>query len=290
MTPNNIYHWACAGIRLDLKLGRVTGVDGAGQRLSPVNLKLLKYLLCHQGEVVTRAELFDAVWPNQTVSDDVLTRAISDIRSQLTKLDTPTKFIETLPKRGYRWIEPANPVVDAEVSFHSPVSMPTRITAAESPLKTQRTSVKVLSYLLPALLLAALTMLAITQLAQQTSPRVAVLPLKAQPHGQVIAHQVDALLLEILRSDMRVNLLSGSAIASGPANPFPYFFNEFNARWVLEGRINNSEGISQLELSLVDARSGIEQRHVRVEAMSYAELRGQLAQQIGYLLADLESD
>src|SRR5690606_4938633 len=135
-----IYHWTCAGLRLDLKLGRVTGVAGAGQRLSPVNLKLLKYLLRHQGEVITRAELFDAVWPNQTVSDDVLTRAISDIRSQLTKLDPATKFIETLPKRGYRWIEPANSVVDAEVSFHPPVNMPAAIAAAESPSKTQRAS------------------------------------------------------------------------------------------------------------------------------------------------------
>src|SRR5690606_16906441 len=152
-------------------------------------------------EVITRAELFDAVWPNQTVSDDVLTRAVSVIRSQLTKLDPTTKFIETLPKRGYRWIEPVNPVVAAVVSFHSQVKAPAAIIAAESPVKAGLTSLGVLSYLLPALLLAALTMLIITQFAQQTSPRVAVLPLKAEPHAQVIGHQVDALLLEILRSD-----------------------------------------------------------------------------------------
>lgn len=93
----------CAALEFDLALGTVKNASGEIQRLSPINLKLLAYLFAHQGKVIGRAELFDAIWPNQIVSDDVLTRAVSDVRTQLAKLDASIKFIETLPKRGYRW-------------------------------------------------------------------------------------------------------------------------------------------------------------------------------------------
>jgi DNA-binding winged helix-turn-helix (wHTH) protein len=72
-------------------------------RLGPVNMAVLTLLIEQQGQVVSRRALFDSVWKNQIVSDDVLTRSISDIRSQLSKY-SKIKLIETLPKRGYRWL------------------------------------------------------------------------------------------------------------------------------------------------------------------------------------------
>ena len=73
MTNNNLIHPSlshCATLEFDLELGTVKNALGETQRLSPINLKLLAYLLAHQGEVISRTELFDAVWPNQIVSDE----------------------------------------------------------------------------------------------------------------------------------------------------------------------------------------------------------------------------
>lgn len=80
--------------------------DHQSVRLGPVNMKVLVVLLQHSGQVVSREQLFDDVWPNQVVSDDTLTRCISDLRSQLKRLSKngTIKYIETVPKRGYRWL------------------------------------------------------------------------------------------------------------------------------------------------------------------------------------------
>ncbi len=67
-------------------------------RLGPVNMRVLVTLIKQQGKVVSRSELFDTVWENQFVSDDVLTRCISDLRALLAKHDTSQKWIETVPQ------------------------------------------------------------------------------------------------------------------------------------------------------------------------------------------------
>ena len=72
-------------------------------RFGPVNMKVLLILVKHEGDVVTRKELFDSVWRNQIVNDDVLTRCISDLRQSLTKLSNNKHLIKTVPKKGYKW-------------------------------------------------------------------------------------------------------------------------------------------------------------------------------------------
>lgn len=73
-------------------------------RLGPVAMQVLVALLDRPGQVVTRTELFDLVWKNQEVSDDALTRCISDLRAMLGHHQTDAPLIQTLPKRGYRWL------------------------------------------------------------------------------------------------------------------------------------------------------------------------------------------
>jgi TolB-like protein/DNA-binding winged helix-turn-helix (wHTH) protein/Tfp pilus assembly protein PilF len=69
-------------------------------------LKLLEILLEHPGEVVTREELRSRVWPNESFGDfdQALNIAIGKLRSALGDSTENPRFIETLPKRGYRFI------------------------------------------------------------------------------------------------------------------------------------------------------------------------------------------
>ncbi|MBY0573308.1 MAG: winged helix-turn-helix domain-containing protein, partial [Undibacterium sp.] len=73
-------------------------------RLGPINMQVLVVLLNQQGQVVSRNQLFEQVWKNQIVSDDTLTRCISDLRALLGHHQTHAPLIQTLPKRGYRWL------------------------------------------------------------------------------------------------------------------------------------------------------------------------------------------
>jgi TolB-like protein/DNA-binding winged helix-turn-helix (wHTH) protein/Flp pilus assembly protein TadD len=69
-------------------------------------IKVLEILLEHPGEVVTREELRTRVWPNDSFGDfdQAVNIAIGKLRSALGDSADNPRFIETMPKRGYRFI------------------------------------------------------------------------------------------------------------------------------------------------------------------------------------------
>jgi len=67
---------------------------------------VLRYLVEHPGQLVTKEDLFQAVWPEVVVSDAALTVCIREIRQALEDDTKTPRYIETVPKRGYRWIAP----------------------------------------------------------------------------------------------------------------------------------------------------------------------------------------
>ena len=72
--------------------------------LTPKAFAVLAYLVEHAGRLVTQEELLDAVWPDTFVQPEVLKYQIADIRSTLGDHPKNPSFIETLPRRGYRFI------------------------------------------------------------------------------------------------------------------------------------------------------------------------------------------
>lgn len=72
--------------------------------VEPKVMDLLSLLAAQPGRVFSREELDLALWPNVTVGDDTLARAISKLRKALDDSATSPRFVETIPKRGYRLI------------------------------------------------------------------------------------------------------------------------------------------------------------------------------------------
>lgn len=70
-------------------------------------MDLLLYLAAHRNRVVTKEEIFEAVWGGVVVEDGALARCISELRKELGDSAREPRFILTVPKRGYRWIAPA---------------------------------------------------------------------------------------------------------------------------------------------------------------------------------------
>ena len=75
-------------------------------RVQQQPLKLLKFLLEHPGEVVTREELRSRLWPGESFGDfdQAVNAAIAKLRSALGDSADNPRFIETIPKHGYRFI------------------------------------------------------------------------------------------------------------------------------------------------------------------------------------------
>jgi DNA-binding winged helix-turn-helix (wHTH) protein len=72
--------------------------------LSPKAFSVLLYLAERQGRLVTKQELLDAVWPDIHVTEGVLKRAVLEIRKALDDDPEEPRFIQTLHRRGYRFL------------------------------------------------------------------------------------------------------------------------------------------------------------------------------------------
>ena len=77
---------------------------GSPRKLTPRAFEVLVYLLEHRGRTVEKQELFDEVWKDRFVSDNALTRIIKEIRQVIGDDANAPRYIETVPKRGYRFI------------------------------------------------------------------------------------------------------------------------------------------------------------------------------------------
>ena len=69
--------------------------------LRPKTFGVLVYLVENSGHLVSKDELFAAVWPNVAVTDDALVQSIGELRRALG--DDGPRLIKTVPRRGYRF-------------------------------------------------------------------------------------------------------------------------------------------------------------------------------------------
>ena len=88
---------------VDPSLNSVTGPAGIS-RLEPKVMQVLVCLAEHADEMVPKERLMRSVWPDTFVGDDVLTRCISELRRVFGDDVKEPRFIQTIPKSGYRLI------------------------------------------------------------------------------------------------------------------------------------------------------------------------------------------
>ncbi len=69
--------------------------------LQPQLIDVLQVLVANAGEVVSRNSLMETVWAGKVVTEESLTRAISELRKALHDKASTPKFIQTIPKKGY---------------------------------------------------------------------------------------------------------------------------------------------------------------------------------------------
>jgi Tol biopolymer transport system component/DNA-binding winged helix-turn-helix (wHTH) protein len=83
--------------------------------LPPKAVQVLELLVRNAGRVVSRTEMVETLWPNSFVEDSNLTVTISNLRRALGDNENGTKFIETVPKRGYRFMPKVRTNVNARL-------------------------------------------------------------------------------------------------------------------------------------------------------------------------------
>ena len=79
-------------------------------------LAVLEYLVARPGRLVTKDELLKEVWPEVYVSEDVLVGCVHELRQVFGDTRSTARFVETVYRRGYRWIAGAVEAGDGEQS------------------------------------------------------------------------------------------------------------------------------------------------------------------------------
>ena len=107
--------------RVQPSLNRLTR-GGTVVRIEPKLMDVLLFLARHAGQVVSKDQIADAVWPELFISESVITRAIAGLRRALEDDARTPRFIETIAKRGYRLLIPAATAPAPRPSAQAPVS------------------------------------------------------------------------------------------------------------------------------------------------------------------------
>jgi DNA-binding winged helix-turn-helix (wHTH) protein/Tol biopolymer transport system component len=126
------------GLVFDLRSGELCR-DGTALKLQPQPAKVLALLITRAGQVVTREEIVREVWGSDTFVDfeQGLNYAIRQIRGVLNDDADHPRFIETLPKRGYRFIAPIDErdshVASEQISADEPANAAAAAPSAATP-------------------------------------------------------------------------------------------------------------------------------------------------------------
>lgn len=223
-------------------------------RLSARAIDVLCHLAEHPGEVVSRDEFTIAVWGDTVVTDDALTGCISEIRRALSDSAANPKYIETIPKRGYRLIAPVEPLADSPGVANDSIAarMPERLFAGTR-------------YRAPAITVA-LVLVALAgwwwhgnRAPEILEPSLAVLPFENfmadedRPFADGLHHDLLTRLSAI--ADLRVISRTSVMRYRGTTRTIGEIAAELGVNWVLEGAVQQVGDQIQLNAQLINART-----------------------------------
>jgi DNA-binding winged helix-turn-helix (wHTH) protein/TolB-like protein len=95
--------YAFAGFTLDTAAGLLSH-SGEPVKLAPKVYQLLVHLVENRDRIVSKDELFTAVWQGAFVEDNALSFTVSQLRKSLAAYESETTFVQTVPRRGFRFV------------------------------------------------------------------------------------------------------------------------------------------------------------------------------------------
>jgi TolB-like protein/DNA-binding winged helix-turn-helix (wHTH) protein/Tfp pilus assembly protein PilF len=234
---------------------------GVRIKLQEQPLKVLHLLLQNRGEIVTREQLRTNIWPANTFVefDHGLYSAMARLREALGDSSENPSFIETVARRGYRFIAPVTSPGTIAVSISEP-PVTTR------PPRSRRLVVGVLGGLLAAGLLLGVVLgfnLANSRdwLRRRSNPQVrslAVLPLQnlsGDPTQEYFADGITDELITELAELGSVRVISRTSVMQykGAQKPLRQIANELGVDAIVEGSVQRSGQHVRVTAQLIDA-------------------------------------
>jgi DNA-binding winged helix-turn-helix (wHTH) protein/TolB-like protein len=245
--------------------------------LTPKAFDILLTLLENDGRIVNKDDLMKKVWPNTFVEEGNLTQNVSLLRKALGESANGPQFIETVPRRGYRFVAPVNRVAENGLDqvIDNAVKLPTNPQQAQPGVKASRSildSRTFLSRRLPAIALTlAILVIAVAGIAYLSarnnagaSPSaiqsIAVLPFvddSADGDAEYLDDEIAASLVNSLTKLPKLRVVPRSVMVSYKGrNVDPrQVGQELNVRAVVTGRVHRRGDTISIQADLIDLDS-----------------------------------
>jgi TolB-like protein/DNA-binding winged helix-turn-helix (wHTH) protein/Tfp pilus assembly protein PilF len=221
---------------------------GALVKLQSQQFQLLTLLAERAGQVVSRDEIRQALWDDETFVDfdQSINFCVNKVRDALGDDPQSPRYIETVPRKGYRFIAPM-------------IEAPPEPTVVSKPVAARRW------WLLSSG--AAMTLMAIALTVKMVAPRhvaakpiesLAVLPLENLSHDPEQDYFADGMTDELITDLAKISalrVLSRTSVRQykGTKKPVPQIARELNVDAVLEGTVMRDQGRVRITAQLISA-------------------------------------
>jgi TolB-like protein/DNA-binding winged helix-turn-helix (wHTH) protein len=230
-------------------------------RLEPKAVEVLRQLALRPGRVLSREELLSSVWPGVIVGDDALTQAIIKLRKALGDDAQQPRYIETIPKRGYRLVAA---VTSAEAP---PASAPSPPRHTRGPLIAAAIGIVVALGVGLGLWVADKPWPLRPDRKESgpaaSLPLIAVLPLvnlSGDPARDYLSDGLSADIIDALGRFSGLRVMSWNAVQQfrdGEATPGGVR-SALSARYVVRGSVREADGTLRVSVELSDAEKGLQ--------------------------------
>ena len=239
--------------------------SGIRIKLQEQPFQILAVLLEHPGQTVTREELRQKLWPTDTFVDfdHSLNSSVKKLRLALADDSDNPRFIETLHRRGYRFIAPVD---GSPASVHEP-ALPASVDHTPVPTHENRSHAKALVGLVALLTSLAVLLVAFNvghsrdRLLGRIAPRIqslAVLPLtnlSGDPRQDYFADGMTEELITTVGKLGALRVISRTSVMryKNTDKPLPQIAKELDVDAVIEGSATREGGRVRITAQLIQA-------------------------------------
>jgi adenylate cyclase len=225
-------------------------------------IALLRALVERPGALVSKDAMIEAAWPGQAVEESNLTVQIAALRRVLGEAPGGDRWIETMPRRGYRFIGPVVTEVEEDLMA------PPRVDAARDAKAGDGQVVLVAATGQPepaapgaAIAIAEAVPQAVPLPPMPDKPSIAVLPFQNMSGDPQQEYFTDGMVEDIITTLSRIRWLfvlarNSSFTYKGQAVDVKQVGRELGVRYVLEGSVRKAGGRVRITAQLIDAVTG----------------------------------
>lgn len=258
-----------AVFELDVRSGELRK-RGVRLPVQGLPLQVLAILLQHAGQVVTRDELSKQLWPADTFVDfdHSLHNAIARLREALGDSSTSPRFIETLPRRGYRFIGEVEAQAAAGTVGRDSDEKTRDVSLSGSLIKRHSSLVAALAAALVILGLASSAYVKLLHHKQVSRIHsLAVLPMEnltGDPDQEYFADGMTDELITSLAKISALRIISRTSVMQykKARKPLPEIARELNVDAIVEGTVTRSGNHLRITAQLID---GLREGHLWAE-------------------------